>query len=797
MTRKAEIEYLQILEEEIRRNKKNKLRRMYDAAYGWQRKFIAATNEFSSCMLMAANRCIAGNSPILARQGRDVFEAPLVDILSLPDVSVHYQVDGSLHDTDTFGAYFQGILPTFRLYLSNGQYLDCSGEHRVLDAEGNYLSIRQLMSRLDVLSCLEISEDCLANCDVDDYPCDLQPLPRLDNGQALPPLSGDAQQHSRHHDHPFLQADEVGRIDQYNQAFQSVDLLANQDALNHVLALNDTFSSYVFSPTSQWMTLLLQEYRQYLAEPSAQLQSNGEDDSCKIYDYGEACSNHIFFSQPFPLANKVDIIAWQSIGLQPCFDLIVPDHNNYIAAGIVNHNCGKTRTGLVIDAYHLTGDYPDDWEGIEFDHPPMCWLLGYTGEKTRDLLQNKLFGRFHNGAFEGGLISGDRIIDYRSMTGTSGAMREVRVKHELGVATCQFWSYKQGQDALMGDEIDWWHIDEEPENSEIFPQVLTRALSGGNFGANGKRLGGHGIITATPEHGKTQLVCKFMGEEYEAEDGEQVLEYAESGMYLQNATWDQCEHLDETAKRKILAQYPAYQRKMRSKGIPLLGSGLIFEIDEDDIKFEPSDYRDGYPDHWFIIGGCDFGWDHPASIVQLAWDRDADSFYLVNAWKGRKKQPYEIWHSTKNWMSNVPLAFPHDGYQHRQSSQGEAKELRALYEEAGFNMLDTHSTWEEGGFAVWPAITQIHDLMKDGRFKIANSLIEVFEEIRQYHTKVVGNNKEGAGKTDIVKVKDDLIDGIFKAYMMRRHAVRIMDLYPEQSYQHTQGPTGRDSNTGY
>lgn len=450
------------------------------------------------------------------------------------------------------------------------------------------------------------------------------------------------------------------------------------------------------------------------------------------------------------------------------------------------NRCGKTRTGLVIDAFHLTGEYPDDWPGLKFDFPPMCWLLGYSGEKTRDLLQNKLFGKYKDGKFEGGLIPSDLIVDHISMTGTTGAMREVRVKHKYGVSVCQFWSYSQGQHAIMGDEVDFFHVDEEPVDQHIFPQVLTRTLSGN------RGRGGSGILTFTPENGKTQLVCKFMGEDYEGEDGESV-QYDATGMYMQNATWDQCPHLDEDAKRKILAQYPAYQRKMRSQGVPLMGSGLIFEIDEDDIKFDPFDY----PDHWFVIGGCDFGWDHPASIVQLVWDRDADSFYLINAWKGRKKQPYQIWHNTKSWMANVPLAWPHDGYQHKQQSQGEAKELRIMYEEAGFNMLEEHSTWEEGGYAIWPAITQIHDLMKEGRFKIASPLHEVFEEIRQYHTKTIGNNKDGAGKTEIVKIKDDLIDGIFKAYMMRRHAIRIMDLYQDQyDYTYSQ-PKERDKTVGY
>src|SRR5690625_2994722 len=54
---------------------------------------------------------------------------------------------------------------------------------------------------------------------------------------------------------------------------------------------------------------------------------------------------------------------------------------------------GKALTACIIDAYHLPGDYPADWAGHRFGHAPMCWLLGYSGEKTRDLLQEKLFGR--------------------------------------------------------------------------------------------------------------------------------------------------------------------------------------------------------------------------------------------------------------------------------------------------------------------------------------------------------------------------------------------------------------------
>ena len=182
--------------------------------------------------------------------------------------------------------------------------------------------------------------------------------------------------------------------------------------------------------------------------------------------------------------------------------------NNYCLLMAANQ-VGKSRTGCCIDAFHLTGEYPDDWKGYKYEQPILAWLLGYSGEKTRDLLQKKLFGEYDKAthSFEGGLVPKDKILDQIPMSGTSRAMREVKVKHVGGISTCQFWSYSQGQHALMGDKVCWFHIDEEPEDHEIYPQVVTRTLNGDR----GK--GGRGILTFTPENGKTELVTSFMDED--------------------------------------------------------------------------------------------------------------------------------------------------------------------------------------------------------------------------------------------------------------------------------------------
>ena len=407
---------------------------------------------------------------------------------------------------------------------------------------------------------------------------------------------------------------------------------------------------------------------------------------------------------------------------------------------------GKSLTGCIIDAHHLTGDYPEDWEGHRFDHAPRCWLLGYSGEKTRDLLQHKLFGRIRDGKLEGGWIPQDRIISHTPMTGTPLAVKEVLVRHASGgESVCQFWSYSQGQHALMGDVVDWYHIDEEPKDAAIYPQVVTRTLNGD------KRRGGRGILTLTPENGKTQLVTGFM-------------DNPQHGQYMQTATWDDAPHLREETKEEILNSFPEYQRDMRSRGVPLMGAGLIFEHAKSAISCP----RFTIPDHFFVLNGMDFGWDHPQAHVQLAVDPDSSTVYVTQAWKASKKQPHEAWAAVRHWADKIPTAWPHDGLQHE---KGSAKQQKEYYEEEGWVMLDDHATWKDGGNGVEAGLMELNNLMKTGRFKVFEDLHEVFEELREYHRET-----KPSGLSKIVKVKDDIIDAIRTAYMMLRFAERKGDL---------------------
>lgn len=409
---------------------------------------------------------------------------------------------------------------------------------------------------------------------------------------------------------------------------------------------------------------------------------------------------------------------------------------------IAANRVGKTDTATYIDAIHAMGDYPDDWAGHKFEHAPLIWVLGYSGEKCRDLLQAPLIGRKTDNGWEGGLIPAELIVNVEPMTGTPNAVRSVYIKHKSGgTAKIQFWSYSQGQHALMGDSVDWFHIDEEPKDPAIFPQVLTRTATGD------KGNGGRGILTFTPENGRTELVIGFM-------------DNPSSAQTCMNVGWDDAPHLNEKVKAELLASFPAHQRDMRTRGIPMLGHGRIYDMPDDAIMCQPF----ACPDHFFVINGQDFGWDHPQAHIQLWDDRDEDVIYVAHTWKAREKKADEAWRLVKSWAKDVPVAWPHDGNQHE---KGGGQQLKLQYKAEGFSMLGEHATWPDGNYKVEPGIHEIRERMLDGKFKVFSTCPEFFEEFRMYH-------RDENGK--VVAINDDVLSAVRYAYMMRRAAKQMFKI---------------------
>lgn len=239
-------------------------------------------------------------------------------------------------------------------------------------------------------------------------------------------------------------------------------------------------------------------------------------------------------------------------------------------------------------------------------------------------------------------------------------------------------------------------------------------------------------------------------------------------------TIDDAEHYTPEQRAAIIASYPPHERKARAQGIPVLGSGRVFPIDEDTLKVKAF----AIPDSWAQIGGIDFGWDHPTAAVKLAHDRDTDCIYVTASYGAREATPVIHAAALKPWGSWLPWAWPHDGLQH---DKGSGETLAQQYRDQGLSLLWDRSTFEDGGNGVEAGIMEMIDRMQTGRWKVFDHLEDWFGEFRLYH------RKDGL----IVKLNDDRMSASRYAMMMKRYAQ-----LPPRKHEHYGAPAGAGSWMG-
>lgn len=247
------------------------------------------------------------------------------------------------------------------------------------------------------------------------------------------------------------------------------------------------------------------------------------------------------------------------------------------------------------------------------------------------------------------------------------------------------------------------------------------------------------------------------------------------GRHVTTMTIDDVDHYTAEERRQIVASYPAHEREARAKGIPTLGSGRIFPVEESAITVAPFEI----PAHWPRINGLDFGWDHPSAGVQCAWDRDADCWYVIRTHRQREATPVIHAAAMQAWGKWVPTAWPHDGLQH---DKGSGEQLAKQYAASGLRMLRKQAQFEDGSNGVEAGVMDMLQRMQTGRFKVFAHLQDWFEELRLYHRK--------DGK--IVKEMDDLLSASRYALMCKRFAITK----PIPKNQHV-GWTALDSEVGY
>lgn len=399
---------------------------------------------------------------------------------------------------------------------------------------------------------------------------------------------------------------------------------------------------------------------------------------------------------------------------------------------MAGNQLGKTWAAAYEVAMHLTGLYPEWWEGYRFDRA-VRWLAGSeSAELTRKGIQRLMLGPPEVESDWGtGTVPAANLMDWSRRAGVADAVASFTVRHiDGGISSMQLATYDQGRTKWQADTVDGIWFDEEPPE-DIYFEGMTRT----------NNVMGPLLCTMTPLMGISNVVKRFYMEK-------------PASTHLTMMTIEDVEHYSAEERAAIIASYPEHERGARTKGIPQLGSGRVFPLDDDDLRVAPFQI----PPHWVQICGMDFGWDHPSAGVRLAWDRDNDIMYVTSAYRRREATPVIFAGAVKPWGAWLPWAWPHDGLQH---DKGSGEQLAKQYKDQGLNMLPLRATFEDGSNGLEAGIADLMDRMQTGRLKVFATLREWFEEFNLYH------RKDGL----IVKEADDLLSATRYAVMMRRFAI--------------------------
>ncbi|WP_037460694.1 terminase large subunit domain-containing protein [Sinorhizobium fredii] len=399
---------------------------------------------------------------------------------------------------------------------------------------------------------------------------------------------------------------------------------------------------------------------------------------------------------------------------------------------MAGNQLGKTLAGAAEAAMHLTGRYPDWWDGRRFDKPIVMLAGSESYELTRDGVQRLMVGPPMNEEDWGtGYLPKAAIVGTPTRrSGVSGALDSVTVRHASGgVSILLFKAYEQGRGKWQANTVDYVWFDEEPPEDVYFEGITRTNATRGSI-----------AVTFTPLKGMSTVVARYILEK--SPDREVI-----------TMTIDDAEHYTPEERQRIIDSYPPHEREARTKGVPSLGSGRIFPVAEESITIAPFEI----PKHWVQIGGLDFGWDHPFGAAGCAWDRDADVFYVTKVYREREATPIIHAAALKPWGAWLPWSWPHDGLQH---DKGSGEQLAQQYKAQGLSMLPERATFDDGTNGVEAGLSDMLQRMQTGRWKVFSTCGEWFEEFRLYHRK--------DGK--IVKERDDVISASRYALMMKRFA---------------------------
>ena len=376
---------------------------------------------------------------------------------------------------------------------------------------------------------------------------------------------------------------------------------------------------------------------------------------------------------------------------------------------------GKTFAAAYEITCHVTGEYPDWWKGKRFEYPQQWWVCGVDSKVILSLLQPTFLGPIDH--FGTGFIP-HASLDFSTLKDATKADTPIsifRIKHKSGAySSIEFKSYESGRDAFQSWEGNIW-LDEEPPLS-IYSECLMRTM------------GDHMMmITFTPLKGPTDTILNFLdGATYH--EGPIGL-----GKHVTMCDWDDVPHISSDDKKILLAATPPWMREARSKGIPQMGSGAIFQVPLSEIQVK----RFEIPKHWKRYAGMDVG--NRTAAIWFAISPDNGIHYGYHEYYREGELPSVHTESIAQPGKWIPIAIDHAAHGR---SQIDGKNLFDMYKDLGLELHNADKSVEAGLYTCW-------ERLSTGKIKIFDDLKRFAEEYQKYR-------KDEQGR--VVKKDDHIMD---------------------------------------
>lgn len=410
-------------------------------------------------------------------------------------------------------------------------------------------------------------------------------------------------------------------------------------------------------------------------------------------------------------------------------------------AMVAANRSGKSYAAAYMMAVHLTGRYPDWWEGRKFNRPINAWSIGVSNTQTKQVNQKLLCGEFTD--LGSGLVPRDCLGKRVNRPGITEAIETIKVKHYTdgvfdGWSTLGFKAYEMERKEFQGYELDVAWLDEEPPvgKANIYTEVLTRMATT------------EGLIycTFTPLFGISDVVQTFCPGGRFPKDGVVRDEEGAPRKYVINVEWsDSIPHLPVEMQQELLMSYAPHERDARARGIPQLGSGAIYPILEQDITCEPFKI----PDNWKRVMGIDVSPQRTAIVWGAINPADGTVYLYSEYYAERLEHPAMIKDAMQSRGKWIPGCI--DPAADKLIAPGDGRTFVTYFNEQGIDLVMPRKSQ----VGVEAGIYKCRSMLESGMCKVFNTMHKWLEEYRLYR-------RGDDGK--IVKSKDDLMDAF--RYMM-------------------------------